>query len=200
MIIEAKLYVVPGEVKTSKKGIMYTVFSVKNKRSQVWKVICFGQTALDAKKKLNVINADVIIEGTEDKDGEDGDVRKIKANSFSLPGGQQTAIEKEIAKAGGQDAYARKAREETSRRYAAGERVVVKSGRKVWRPKEECIELNGKWYDKLEFCMNMMGGKKVGEIVKEEGVFFNNPQKYKKVMADILDLALSIYEEKKESV
>lgn len=179
--VTGKLEVVPKEVKVSQKGTPYTMFSINNhKIGQRYKCFLYNEQADKGVKELTTTGLDVEVDVWKQQQEEHGDVIIVQANTFTVKtdtGDIPTPTRKlgSISK------------EELTR---GGKRLVTKAGKRLWQAVEDCVEVDGEWHEILEFCMDVLGPKKVTELMKEA----DKSENWKKIRQDILNLALMDHE------
>jgi hypothetical protein len=190
---EGQLMLLPQPVKLSKKGTPWAVFFLQDKRMNKAKVLCFNDLAYRAVKELTVRGDNIVIEIWQEEE-EDGDVRQIKASSFTTPNHKLSSRDKDIAKAGGEEAYRKEQEQEYRERYKSGLRRVKKGDVFTWQPIDFCVQVGKKWHDKTQFACDVLGGKKVTELLMDKTAF-KAAGSHKKLLEEIVQLAVGDYVE-----
>ena len=197
-IIEGSLYV--GAVKRiSHKGTEYAEFAIKEKASHIWKLRAFGPICKQALAELSERDEALILVCEVKVD------TKVHINDEPRSGfcqGFSFKDKKKQAK--------RRSKQWTERdtkqlqEYIKGnfEKGIVLArdlfGYTDWSKKERCVRAYDQWWNKIDFCMLMLGADKVCEILKSNRIEYSKTSDYPNVLEQLFGLAYGDYQAMQE--
>lgn len=188
MIIEGKIKLLPEE-RVSKKGSSYVVFSVSDRKMNISKLFAFEPLKDRVKKSKLQYNEAIVVDVKPMEGGsKSDDVISYMVNSFTFPDRKEEKekeTKKRIEASKGMKEFleSKKYHEENGFKY------VKINDYYAWRPEKNCVLVDGKWHDKLEFCLDCWGGEKVTDLIRSERTFLN-PEDLRKLIDSVLALVL----------
>lgn len=156
------LSTLPIQTKQGEKSI-FARFQLKDfKTNEYFQCIAFNNTAELLAKEIDKPNINILIKGVHDDD-------TFKVNSFKIKKVESDidSVDINIKIAGSQeklDDLKKRTKEQKEREN----QVQVKWGSyKGWFDREDCIQINGKWWHKVEFIIEQLGSEYVNRRYQE---------------------------------
>lgn len=195
--IKGKLYLKPKCKNGRKSGKTWALFVLMNENGHQYHCLVFGELAERAERDLTKCAYDAMIEVLgKVEPGEEPETTKVFVDNFRLESGEEFTVterDRAIKRAGGVEAYQREIKEHYQQLIKSGLRPVSMGSKIVWEPERALVYVDGKYHKPLELACDVLGDKKVSDLLIEGGAStaFSNVRKSRKVIREIVELALA---------
>lgn len=187
---------VPPRQRLSHQGNPYVELLLLTKDEKHYQVLLFREAGSRAVKELaNSRDVEISVFGKVEQRGEDPDHWKILGQSwgFASPEKQTKSVRNNNDKAPPGEPYTN-----MMKQYGLV-RAVVDKGVLGWVKEKDCVEIKGKYIDKLTFILAILGAKVVNAALKEKGVgIFQNLEHWGPLKEDLLGLAITDFKQGKK--